>query len=48
MPDELSHLPDQHKQSLRKKYGPTADWSSLSEPAEILFAFNRSIRTGQE
>ena len=46
--DELFHLLDWHKQSLRTEYGPSAEfWSSFLEMAEILFAFNRSIRTGQ-
>ena len=46
--DELSHLFDRHKQSLKTEYGPTAEfWSSFLEKAEILFAFNQSIRTGQ-
>ena len=46
--DELSHLLDRHEKSLRTEYGPTAEpWSPLPEIAEILFAFNQSIRTGQ-
>ena len=46
--DELSHLLDRHKQSLGTEYGSAAEsWSSFLEMAEILFAFNRSVRTGQ-
>ena len=46
--DELSHLLDRYKQSLSTENGPTAEiWSSFLEMAEIFFAFNRFIRTGQ-
>ena len=46
--DELSHLLDRYKQSLSTENGPNADiWSSVLEIEEILFAFNRSIRTRQ-
>ena len=46
--DELYHPLDRYKQSLRTEYGPTAEfWSSFLGMAEILFSFNRSIRTGQ-
>ena len=46
--DELSHLLDRYRQSLSTENGPTAEiWSSFLEMAEIFFAFNRSIRTGQ-
>ena len=48
MRDELAHPLDRYKQSLRTKYGPTAEfWSSFLEITEILFAFNRSIKTAQ-
>ena len=46
--DKLFHLLDRYKQSLNKENGPNAEiWSSFLEMAEILLAFNRSIRTGQ-
>ena len=46
--DELSHPLDRHNQSHRTKYGPTAEfWSSFLEMVEIIFSFDRSIRTGQ-
>ena len=46
--NELSHLLDRHKQSLRTEYRPTAEfWSSFLEMVEILFAFNWYITTGK-
>ena len=40
----MSYLLDRHKRSLRTEYGPTAEFLEI---AEIVFVFNRSIRTGQ-
>ena len=45
--DELSHLLDRHKESLRTDMGRLQNWSSFLEMAEILFGLNRSVRTSR-